>query len=70
MFSHDSRRGFENPVHKRQTCHVPGMAMAHVIPGVDVREGTERRSKLTFPMHMQGRVNLSQGSPQVEKVEW
>ena len=31
MFSRDSRRGFGNPVHKRQTCHVPGTGMAYVI---------------------------------------
>ena len=43
MFSRDSRRGFENPVHEWQTCHVPGTGMAHVIPRVGVRERTERK---------------------------
>ena len=74
MFSCDSRRGFKNPVHKRQTCHVPGTGMAHVIPRVGVRERTERMSKLYrqhnaksrahnkiifFMRSWQGRVNLS-----------
>ena len=36
MFSRDSRCGFENPVHKRQTRRVLGTGMAHVIPRVGV----------------------------------
>ena len=43
MFSCDSRRGFKNPVHERQKCHVPGMGIPHVIPRVGVRERTEHR---------------------------
>ena len=49
IFSRDSSHGFKNPVHKRQTCHVPGTGMAHIIPHVGIREHTERRSKLYIP---------------------
>ena len=41
MFSCDNRHGFENPVRKQQTCHVPGTGMAYIVPHVGVQERTK-----------------------------